>query len=190
MRRGFTLVELLAALAVLALIAALAATALSPSLQGWQELAEARKRAEMWLALDRRLRSDLWCVRPSLRPGIAPIAIENDSRGDRQLDRLRLLAATGETPSLSRIEWRIDEETGHLLRIVRDAWAEEAAEPVVGDFGPVASFSVEALGEDGNWHENWGQGAPFAWPKLLRVRVRAEGEVREFWLAPLAERAL
>ncbi|RME84893.1 MAG: hypothetical protein D6771_03885, partial [Zetaproteobacteria bacterium] len=95
--------------------------------------------------------------------------------------------ATGEAPEPCLIRWFIDEETGHLIREARGL---AHAEPWRADFGAVQGFSVEALGEDGLWQSRWGTGGTWAWPKMLRLRLKLEHGERE-WLVPvLVERAI
>ncbi len=183
MRRGFTLLELLLAIAVTAVVAWLAAAALAPAVQGWRTLAETRTAEERLLLAGMLLRRDVRLAIPGGRQ-VAPLVVENDSRGARQLDRLAVLAATDEFPEPARITWRVDEDTGELVRTSRGLLHGEGA-AIEMRFGRVESFSVRVLGEDGRWQENWGAaGAPVAWPQLVEVEVRAAGGVRR-WIAPL-----
>ena len=189
MRRGFTLLEVLLALAVTAIVAWLAAGALSPAFSGWRTLAALREQEQRLLLAGILLRRDLGLLARGSGQ-VPPLVIENDSRGGRELDRLKLLAATDEFPELARVAWGVDEATGELVRTSRGLLHGEG-QAIVMRFGKVESFSVRALGEDGRWRDNWGEaGAPFSWPQLVAVEARTKAGLRR-WLAPvLLERML
>ncbi len=191
---GFTLIEMLMALTVFALIAAIAYGAMASAGQGFQILAKVRDRQEgnAWIA--RQLRQDMaYLAQSSFQvhgASVPPIRMLNDNRGADEFDELRLLVQEPGRPGISEVSYAIDEQQGHLIRRSRLLWAGNTVESVEWDMGEASSWAVEALDQDGRWHQDWKQqpGAAYVWPKALRVRMKARTETGEYareWLLPV-----
>ncbi|PIW49826.1 MAG: hypothetical protein COW18_04810 [Zetaproteobacteria bacterium CG12_big_fil_rev_8_21_14_0_65_54_13] len=192
--RGFTLIEVLMALTIFALIAALSYGALGIAGNGFRTLSEVRDVQEKSGWVGRQLRSDVAYisaqVSPRQPPGDAqhaPLVISNDNRGASEFDQLWLLVGEPGQPGISEVHYYIDEDKGHLMRESRLLWARDSVKPLRWDLGEASSCSVEALGRDGRWQQDWKIQGPFVWPRALRVRIhyhQGNSDGRE-WYLPL-----
>jgi len=198
--RGFTLIEVLMALTIFSLIAMLSYAALDTAGNGFRTLSEVRDTLEKSGWIGRQLRADVAYLAATLSPlrqqsvssstadvGNDPVAIRNDRRGDDEFDQLWLRVREPGRKGISEVHYYIDEEQGHLIRESRLLWARERVQPMRWDMGEAVSFSVEAMGKDGHWQQDWQARGAIVWPRALRIRVRRKQEdstVRE-WLLPL-----
>jgi len=196
--QGFTLIEVLMALTIFALIAALSYGALGTAGEGFRTLSEVRDKLALSGWTGRQLRSDSAYLAMShppfqqqqatalVQPQTPPLAIINDDRGDVSFDELHLLVRESGQAGISDVHYFIDEEKGHLIRESRLLWARDSTEPLSWDMGKAASFSVEAMRQDGRWQQEWRSQFPFIWPRALRVRIRYPDrtDMRE-WVLPL-----
>ncbi|RMH49959.1 MAG: UDP-N-acetylmuramate:L-alanyl-gamma-D-glutamyl-meso-diaminopimelate ligase [Zetaproteobacteria bacterium] len=184
---GFTLLEVLMALAVFALVAAATYGALGVAGDGFVQLRAQRRQLEVQHWLGRQLRMDSGFASATNLPGVVPLVLTSDDRGEEQFDTLELLVREAGKPDLTRVHYAIDEESGHLQRKSIALLAREGVTPEVWDMGAVRSFSVEALDDQGQWRQEWRE-KPFRWPRALRVRVR-DGRGEREWFLPLFHHA-
>ncbi len=183
MTRGFTLLEMLMALAVFALVAAATYGALGVAGDGFIQLKSVRKSLEAQHWLGRQLRLDSSFATATALPGVVPLAISADNRGDGSFDTLDLLVREAGKPDLTRVHYAVDEESGMLERKTIALLAREESAPVTWKLGKVASFDVAVMDRQGEWREQW-QPKPFIWPRAIRVRVKDQRGERE-WVLPL-----
>jgi len=199
---GFTLIEVLMALTVFALISSLAYGALGIAGSGFEVLSEARVTQEKSGWVGRQLRSDVRYLTAAphtiastadMQSGQAravPVRIENDNRGDVELDQLWLLVREPGQLAISRVHYYIDEDSGHLIRESRLLLAREQVEPMRWDFGEVSSWAVEVWDRDGNRRQDWDfPRSDFVWPKAVGVALKvADSNVstsQRQWLLPV-----
>ncbi len=180
--RGFTLLELLAAVAVFALIAALTYGAVQMAGEGFEELKHTRDALERAGQLDRRLRLDVNWLARSADTHLQTLKIVHDQRGDASFDQLWLLVADESSPSLLEVRYAVDEDRGVLVRESGSAWRRPGVEPVRWDMGKVDSFEVRALDAGGQWQPLWDARNMHALPRAIRVRWRVDKRERELVL--------
>jgi general secretion pathway protein J len=198
-QRGFTLLEVLMALTVFALIASLAYGTLDSAGVGFRILADVRDAQQKSGWVGRQLRTDMAYISTSAyvrrspssqRPGIQPLRIINDNRGDSEFDELWLLVREPGQAGVSEVHYYLDEDKGNLMRESSLLWARDTAEPLPWEMGKAASFAVEAMDKEGQWRQEWrmqptpGQSA-MLWPRALRIRMKNDMGERE-WLLPIS----
>ncbi len=199
---GFTLIEVLMALTVFAMIAALSYGALSTAGNGFEILSKVRLMQEKSGWVGKQLRSDLRYLTDAPHSGqtnpgkqttlgkIVPVRIENDNRGDVELDHLWLLVREPGMPSISQVHYYIDEETNHLMRESRSLLARDQIQPIRWDFGEAVSWAVEVWDRQGNQRQDWDfRGKAFEWPKAVSVILKTDNSTNAMnqhdWLTPL-----
>jgi len=199
---GFTLIEVLMALTVFAMIAALSYGALGTAGNGFEILSNVRLIQEKSGWAGKQLRSDLRYLSniphsrqasPGLQAAvgkIVPVRIENDNRGDVELDHLWLLVREPGMSSISQVHYYIDEDTSHLMRESRSLLARDQIQPLRWDFGKAVSWSVEVWDRQGNQRQDWDfRGKAFEWPRAVSVKLKMDNSTnitsQHDWLMPL-----
>jgi len=185
--QGFTLIEVLMALTVFALISVLSYSSLDIAGNGFDILSKVRSQQESSGWIGKTLRQDMRYVSAapqhkqvqsassSAADNIVPIRIQNDNRGDVELDQLWLLVQLPGTQSISQVHYFIDEENHHLIRESRLLLARDYTEPMRWDFGKIHSWVVEVWDSDGNRRQDWNFDArSFHWPKALDVHLQVD----------------
>ena len=180
--KGFTLLEMLAALAVFALIASLTYAAIQPAGEGFLALQEQRDRLEQAGQLERRLRLDVNWLARTADEQVQVLKITHDVRGGDAFDHLWLLVADESGPALTRVHYGLDESRGELVRESRMPWARTGAQPLRWDMGKATSFEVRAMNGQGRWRETWDAKGKAPLPRAIRVRWRAGEQEREIIL--------
>jgi len=187
LEQGFTLIEVLMALTVFALISVLSYSTLDIAGNGFDILNKVRVEQEKSGWVGKTLRQDMryLSAAPHNKPiqsanastatKIVPIRIQNDNRGDVELDQLWLLVQLPGTQSISQVHYFIDENNNHLIRESRLLLARNNTEPMRWDFGKVYSWVVEVWDRDGNRRQDWNFDArSFRWPKALDVHLQVD----------------
>ncbi|MBL4775247.1 MAG: prepilin-type N-terminal cleavage/methylation domain-containing protein [Mariprofundus sp.] len=205
---GFTLIEVLMALTVFALISVLAYSTIDTAGRGFETLTEVRLVQEKSGWIGKQLRQDMRYLTsaPHIRPGqpgissgqnnITPIRIQNDNRGEVELDELWLLVYQPGQYGITQVHYYIDEDNNHLIRESRLLLARAHIEPVRWDFGNVHSWSIEIWDRDGNWRQDWNFNAQsFVWPKAVKINLQIDDRQaitsqRQWLMAVLPEQTL
>jgi len=186
-QHGFTLIEVLMALSIFAMISTLAYSSLDIAGNGFAILKDIRLSQEKSGWIGKQLHQDMRYLSPSphqpiAKPGmrssqqsIVPIRIKNDNRGDIELDELWLLVHEPGQNSIHQVHYYIDENTNHLMRDSRSLLARENIEAIHWDFGPIRSWAIDILDQDGNWRQDWNfNSQAFRWPKAIKVTVKID----------------
>ena len=185
---GFTLLEVLMALTVFALIAGVSYTALGPAGEGFKQLQDVRDRIAMASWIGKQLRADVSGVSQSALKNLHAIQMSSDIRGETHVDELKLLVREAGRSGLTLVHYRLDEETGELIRESRMAWARDRVKSDDMVLGKVSSFNVEVMDKNGQWKQRLPpfsqQQATFSWPRALRVSV-SQGEKSQHWMMPI-----
>lgn len=182
--RGFTLLEMLAALSVFALIAALTYGAVVPATGGFSQLEKSRHFLELEMLAARRIRLDVTYLSPSMKLPWNSIKIRHDVRSGRNYDELRLLVRAMGAPNLTLVRYRIDEKHGQLVRESRPLLAREGMKAARWVLGKADEFEVQALGPEGLWWDTWDLPSRKTFPRALRVRWRL-GDVEKVIFLPV-----
>ena len=175
------------ALTVFALIAGVSYTALGPAGEGFKQLQDVRDRIEMSSWIGKQLRADVSGVSQSALKNLHAIQMSSDIRGEMHVDELTLLVREAGRSGLTLVHYRLDEETGELIRESRMAWARDRVKSDDMVLGKVSSFDVEVMDKNGQWKQRlapFSQQATFSWPRALRVSV-LQGEKKQQWVMPI-----
>jgi len=200
--KGFTLIEVLMALTVFALISVLAYSTLDIAGTGFEVLNETRLVQEKSGWVGKQLHQDIRYLtaaphaapsQPGISSGqdnIVPIRIQNDNRGDIELDELWLLVYQPGQYGITQVHYYIDESTEHLIRESRLLLARAHIEPVRWDFGRIRSWSIEIWDRDGNRRQDWNFDAKsFVWPKAIQINLQVDDNnsiaSQRQWLMPV-----
>lgn len=180
--KGFTLLEMLAALAVFSLITVITYAAVVPAGKGFRILEERRVELERTYLAGRRMRFDVSYLSPSLDWKFEVLQLEHDMRGGIAYDQLWLLVREMGKPSLSLVHYYLDEEADMLVRETTMPWARDGYASLHWEMGHVTSFEVQAMDMKGQWQDVWAAGKSGQIPRALRIRMEDGRGARELIL--------
>jgi len=179
--RGFTLLEMLAALAVFAMIAAVIATITLGAGEGFEELKSRRDRFAEVFALGRQMRLDVTALSRAESKSVQTLVLKS-SYAAVERDALWLLVREADRPYLSLVHYWLDDHDGRsvLVReVVPAIEADSGQPPLRWDVASSESFSAEALDEEGRWQRDWNSGESGSLPRALRIVWQGDAGRRE-----------
>jgi len=168
--RGFTLLEMLAALAVFAVIAAVLSTMTLGAGEGFADLKTSRDSYARTFALGRQMRMDISALSFTANRNVETLILEHGYGMDER-DALWLLVREPDHPDLSLIHYWLD-ESGDVPLVVREvlpALADDGSPPLRWEIVTAKSFSLEAMDDQGTWRREWTSGESGLIPRALRL---------------------
>ncbi len=183
--QGFTLLEVLMALTVFALIISLVYTAMGTASNGFNRLHDIRLATQKQAWIGKQLRNDIRYLAQTsgvVNKQNSPLRVQSHAQNS---ELWLLLRETG-MRDLTRVHYYVD-VNHHLIRDARPLLARPSVKTLHWDFGPVQSWLVKGLDNEGRWQPKWIYPASsFHWPRALRIRLNSKtGDKHQWTLAVL-----
>jgi len=188
--RGFTLLEMLAALAVFAMIATVISAMTLGAGEGFADLKSSRDRFAQSFALGRQMRLDVSALSLTANENVEVLMLER-GYGAADRDELWLLVREPDRPDLSLVHYWLDElgDEPVVVREVLPALAAGGQKPLRWEVAMAHSFALEALDDQGAWRRDWKSSDAEKLPRALRLTWEGDFGKRELMLPVFVEMA-